>query len=503
MSLLLRFGRQLVALTAGGVLFGAAQRSPAQDAVAPPPGRDPAFASATPTVPFTPIPVEAPLFPNRPTPADEEVATAAAADEDKDKDKDKGALDRLLGTGGAAGGGGGSKEKKWYDKLSFRGYTQFRLNETLDENPNGAPAVLVGDRSVGDSQNFFIRRARLILSGDVSDHLALYFQTDFANTPPGSTDGTFFAQLRDLYGDVYLDADKVHRFRVGLSKVPFGFENMQSSQNRLPLDRSDAINSAVARNERDLGVFYYFTPEDKQELFKHLVEGGLKGSGNYGVFGLGVYNGQGGSFVEQNNNLHAVARVTYPFTLDGGQILEFSTQAYTGKYTVLSAPIRARGRGPSVRPQNTLETSGRAGVRDERVGWTAVVYPQPFGFQAEWNVGRGPALNAAQTAVQERAVQGGYLMAMYRHETPSAGVFIPFARYEHYRGGIRSERNAPYVNVDEWNLGVEWQIRKEMELTVQYVPTHRTNTTAFDTAGVTSYRQFQGDLLRFQFQINY
>jgi hypothetical protein len=44
---------------------------------------------------------------------------------------------------------------------------------------------------------------------------------------------------------------KEFRVRVGQSKVLFGFENMQSSQNRLTLDRNDALNSAVA-NERDL-----------------------------------------------------------------------------------------------------------------------------------------------------------------------------------------------------------------------------------------------------------
>jgi hypothetical protein len=47
------------------------------------------------------------------------------------------------------------------------------------------------------------------------------------------------------------DAKKEYRVRIGQSKVPYGFENLQSSQNRLTLDRNDALNSAVA-NERDL-----------------------------------------------------------------------------------------------------------------------------------------------------------------------------------------------------------------------------------------------------------
>ena len=58
---------------------------------------------------------------------------------------------------------------------------------------------------------------------------------------------------------------------------------MQSSSNRLSLDRNDAFNSA-ARNERDLGVFYYWTPKSAQDFFKYTVDEGLKGSGNYGLF---------------------------------------------------------------------------------------------------------------------------------------------------------------------------------------------------------------------------
>ncbi len=56
------------------------------------------------------------------------------------------------------------------------------------------------------------------------------------------------------------------------------------------------------------------------------------------------------------------------------------------------------------------------GIRDERIGGTFVWYPEPLGFQTEWNVGRGPALNAAQNLVEERALYGGYAMMMYRHE---------------------------------------------------------------------------------------
>ncbi|HUR52789.1 MAG TPA: porin [Gemmataceae bacterium] len=394
--------------------------------------------------------------------------------------------------------------KHWYEKLSFRGYTQFRFARTLDRDAGGAEPSLLGDRSVnGVGENFSIRRARFILFGDVSDHLGFYVQPDFAIAPPGSSTGTFFDQLRDLYGDVYLDKTKVHRFRVGLSKVPFGFENMQSSQNRVPLDRTDPINFAVSPNERDLGVFYYWTPEDKQKLLRELVEGGLKGSGNYGVFALGAYNGQGGSQLEQNLNLHLVTRLTWPFRLPNGQVVETSVQAYTGEYLVEGTPIRPLGRGSAVTPTGTRGTGERAGQRDQRIGASFVWYPQPFGIQAEWNWGEGPGLSDDQTSVGVRRLHGGYVMAMYKHDTEKCGVVTPYTRWQYFRGGYRSVANAPYGTHDQWDVGVEWQIRKEMELVCEYSFVDGVNLNALAASGATSYRNFVGGVLRFQFQLNY
>jgi hypothetical protein len=392
-----------------------------------------------------------------------------------------------------------SEPKKWFDRLSIRGYAQFRFNTTITEDDGLAPAQHVGDRSVGDNQSFLIRRARVIISGDVSDHMYVYLQPDFASSVPGSPDANQFAQIRDWYGDLYIDKQKVNRVRIGQSKIPYGWENLQSSSNRIPLDRNDGLNSAV-RNERDLGVMYYWTPEEAQDLYKYVLDEGLKGSGNYGVFGVGVYNGQGGSFIEQNDDVHVVARLAYPFRLSTGQIVELGVQGYTGKYAVLSTAIQPLGIGPAARPLGTLETGNR-GIRDERVAGTFVWYPQPIGFQAEWNVGRGPGLNEAQTEVTERSLSGGYAMVMYRRELCRLGVLFPFARWNYFEGGYKAERNAPYSYINEFEAGLEWQFNPQMELVTQYTVTDRTNTTALSTGE--SYRQFEGQLLRMQFQINY
>lgn len=394
------------------------------------------------------------------------------------------------------------KKKSWFEKYKLGGYTQLRINETLLEEPGGALAQHVGDSSVGRNQEFFIRRARLIFEGDVTDRIFVYLQPEFAGVVPNANDNINYVQLRDWYADLAFDDNKEYRVRLGLSKVPYGWENLQSSRNRLPLDRNDAFNSA-ARNERDVGAFFYWTPEYAQDFFKKAVDDNLKGSGNYGVLGFGFYNGQGGSFREQNDNLHFVTRLTIPYTFCDGQMTEFGVQGYVGKYTVLSSPISPLGVGSAVRPLGTLEQGNQAGILDERVGLSWIYYPQPLGFQAEWNVGRGPGLNEAQTEVIDRPLAGGYLMALYRYQTACHGEFWPFFRWGYYEGGYKGEFNAPYAQISELELGCEWQMNANVEFVTTYTWTERTNTRANNAANTLSYQQFDGDLLRFQVQFRY
>ncbi len=413
-----------------------------------------------------------------------------ASDKDKTKDKEKGKEKDKSSE---------PKKKQWYEKISLRGYGQFRYNYPTFTEDGSAPRQHAGDTSIAENREFFIRRARLIFFGDISDHLYLYLQPDFASTPNGSVDQIYFAQLRDFYGDVYLDKEKVHRFRIGQSKIPYGWENMQSSSNRLPLDRADSLNSA-ARNERDLGVFYYYTPKWGQEIFEYISDNGLKGSGNYGIFGLGFYDGQGGSLREQNDSQHFIARLTIPFCMNE-QLWEVSMQGFSGDYVVLGERIQPLGVAPALVPLGTRDQGGAKGLLDQRFAWTVVRYPQPFGVQAEYTIGRGPQLNAAQTALEVDDLHGGYVMANYRYKSDNHGEFWPFLRYQYYRGGYRSVSNSPNAEIDEWNFGVEWQIKKEFELVTEYLITDRTNLQAFSSGR--SYGQYNGHLLRFQFQINF
>ena len=393
--------------------------------------------------------------------------------------------------------------KKWYDKLSLKGYTQIRFGRTLTEEAGSQPANLFGDRTInGQRENFLIRRARIILSGDVSEHLYVYIQPDFASNTDGAANNTFFTQLRDLYADYYIDRDKVNRLRIGLSKIPYGWENLQSSQNRIALDRTDAMNSAVAPNERDLGIIYYWTPVAAQKLLNSLVSSGLKGSNNFGIFAFGVYDGQGGSQVERNNNLHMVSRLTLPYQFANGQVIEAGVQGYRGMYNVGTTAIRPLGKGAAaVAP--TIAGGSTTGIFEQRVAASFAILPQPWGFQAEWQVGEGPGLNDAQTEIGKRNLHGGYLMTMYRHETDKWGIQTPYVRWQQFTGGYKSQTNAPYGHQRQLDVGVEWQLRKEFEITFEYSKVQTPNFSSLTSAGQVSYRDFRGDTFRIQMQFNY
>lgn len=349
-------------------------------------------------------------------------------------------------------------KSKWYERMSLRGYTQFRYNALLHRDGDGAWFV-PADRSVAKDNTFFIRRGRIILSGDVTDHLYIYVQPELNALP---ADGDFSLQLRDLYADISIDKKKEFRFRVGQSKVPYGWVNMQSSQNRLALERPDSINSAI-EGERDVGVFFYWAPEEIRARFRDLVKNGLKGSGDYGVFAFGAYSGQGLNKLDSNNNVHWVARLAYPFVLPNGQIIEPGIQGYWGKFVTRTQSISVNG-------TSFTPNAPHYGSTDRRVGVSAIVYPQPIGFEFEWNFGEGPELDGDQQAIHTKSLQGGYVETSYKLDF-DYGIFFPFVRWQYYEGGRKFAKNAPHVDTNEWDFGIEYTPIPEVELSAIYTYT--------------------------------
>ena len=74
---------------------------------------------------------------------------------------------------------------------------------------------------------------------------------------------------------------------------------MQSSSERIPLDRSDAINSSV-KGERDFGMYFMWTGQKRKDIMHEINDKGLKHSGDFGVFAFGFYNGQAANNTDKN-----------------------------------------------------------------------------------------------------------------------------------------------------------------------------------------------------------
>ena len=422
-------------------------------------------------------------------------------------------------------------------KMAIRGYLQVRNTALLGGENSNKGINLWSDRSVGNvysmadkDKNIIIRRARVIISGSAGDRLDYYIQPDFASSASGTNN---LAQLRDYYGDLNITKDKVHRVRVGQSKVPYGFENLQSSQNRLALDRADSFNSAV-RDERDLGAFYYYTPDNVQKLFKEIQDAGLKHSGNYGMFGLGAYNGQGANQQDLNSNYHVVARATYPWKTESGQIYEAGIQGYKGKY-VRSTSAYKRDASQTVSSSISVtpdQGCSAAGCKDERVGISFMMYPMPFGLQGEWNWGKTPGLEVGEGGlsgdlnttlagtqaftkgkIASRNLNGGYIQTMYKIDHVKIGdtdsTVIPFLRWQYFDGYSKAEANSPQNKVNDWEMGAEWQIAPEVELVAYYHHMHRSNlvtganSATTNPSGKADYERFKADAIRVQLQYNF
>ena len=377
--------------------------------------------------------------------------------------------------------------RPWYQNIKINGYMQFRSN--IKSNPDMYCEQC--DATYGGQKGFFIRRMRLKVSGFIHPRVYFYFQGDFAS------DGKNLGQVRDAYADVYLDTNNTLWFRFGQSKVMYGFDNMQSSQNRTPLDRSDPINSAI-KNERDLMLSFYYTPIKRRQYFKDLVLKGLKGSGNYGMLSAGIYNGQTANAVvpEDNGSFHTVVHFALPMKTARGQYIETGLHAYYGKYqtvNVTDGVTASEQYGP-----DGMEISARgAFFEDARIAASFIYYPEPLGIQMEYNVGTGPEYDLTTNSIRNNFLHGGYISLLGNIKTKTSKLY-PFIRLQYYKGGKKFELDARSIDMTEIEIGTEFSPYFPFEFQITYAYAKRN----YSDAAMPINNQ-TGHLLRFQFQVNY
>lgn len=74
-------------------------------------------------------------------------------------------------------------------------------------------------------------------------------------------------------------------------------------------------------------------------------------------------------------------------------------------------------------------------------------------------------------------------------------AILPFARATHYDGGKKFMLNAPHYQVNELELGVEWQLFRNLEVVLAYDIVDR-------TSDLYPHRQEFGHLTRVQVQLS-
>lgn len=145
-------------------------------------------------------------------------------------------------------------------------------------------------------------------------------------------------------------------------------------------------------------------------------------------------------------------------------------------------------------------TSARS-YRDERLNWYVYYPPQPWGFIAEFVVGRTPNRNQ-NGVVSTSHLTGGYGQLHYQWKYSDIALANFYTRYEQYVGGLKFLTGAPNDDMYQVETGIAWQPDPQWEFTLAYNFMHRPNTnTTFAAAGATRPgEQFTADanVLRMQ-----
>lgn len=168
------------------------------------------------------------------------------------------------------------------------------------------------------------------------------------------------------------------------------------------------------------------------------------------------------------------------------QILELGIQAYKGKYVI-----------PRANLSTGVKYISDLNYVDERIATSVILYPKPFGIQAEYTVGRGPEFNKVTDSIEVKPLNGGYITVSYLKKL-NKQTLIPFIRYQYYSGGKKHERDARSYQVNDLEVGAEWQLNRNFELVMHYTISSRRYED------FVLQNNFQtGNLLRIQAQVNF
>lgn len=362
----------------------------------------------------------------------------------------------------------------WYERMRVQGFVQTRMsfydNGKGDISLGDSKAVVSkGAKATGGSQKMYFRRIRMPISGQPSERLFFFLQPAWEGDGFDTGNG---ANLVDAFADYMVTKDQTWRIRMGLQRSLVGFDTLRTSSQRQELDRHESISTS-APGERDMGVTLFYTTPESKARYQTLTQY-HNGPGDYGNIAVQMYNGQGRNKIEYNKNKHFAGKVSYPFELPNGRLIDVGAHAYTGIWDATGVTSATSG---ATRCAQAIREDGYCGIRDERLSAYVWTPPQPWGIMAEAVVGRGPE-RGSDGYLREQSLYGGYVQGNYTWRYSDTGLFTPYLRYGEYYGGSKNSSSGANYDTKSVNAGLVWEPDTHWRFVAEYLFKHGTNATS-------------------------
>jgi hypothetical protein len=122
-----------------------------------------------------------------------------------------------------------------------------------------------------ENDDVFMRRARIILAGQITDGIKVFAETDNANA--GKKGNTSYTEIQDAFIDFRLGQSN-HWVTAGLILLPFSFENRASAASLLGIDyNSEVVKFTNHFVWRDDGAMVHGSFRDKLGYFVGVFDG--------------------------------------------------------------------------------------------------------------------------------------------------------------------------------------------------------------------------------------
>lgn len=305
------------------------------------------------------------------------------------------------------------------------------------------------NRELGDG--FRARRARIGLSGKIDDDWSFQIEYDFAENGSSAN-------------DVYLRYTGLEQgnITVGHFKVPFGLEELTSSNNITLIERS--LPTTTFAQSRRMGVGYSTSGD----------------SWTFGLMGFGQGQGSGVRGSTADEGLGIGGRLTVTPVNNGENLFHLGLAATTESPADKDAKVVRFRTRPESRPTNErlVDTGNISDVSSiNRVGLEAAWKSGPLSVQSEWM--RSSISRSGQPNVDLDGwyVSGswvltgesrGYRGGVFRGVSPNSpgGVWELTARYSSV-----DLDDGPVFGGDEqnWTLGVNWYANSRVRFMFNYI----------------------------------